>query len=162
MPLKTEWLNTTEILEGKMWNKGVVRAMLPLKPGEDGILPCLFIASGSFASFGFPCLVETWPSSLSPCSQGILPIRVSSLCVQISPLYEDTQYMLDAQSCPTLCKPIDCRPPGSFVHGIHQARILEWMAIPCSRESSWSRDRTWISCIAGIIFTVWATKEAPC
>ena len=37
------------------------------------------------------------------------------------------------QSCPTLCDPMDCSPPGSSVHGIHQARILEWVAIPFSR-----------------------------
>ena len=41
-----------------------------------------------------------------------------------------------AQSCPTLCDPMDCSPPGSSVHGILQARILEWVAISFSRESS--------------------------
>ena len=40
------------------------------------------------------------------------------------------------QSCPTLCDPVDCSLPGSFVHGILQARILEWVAISSSRESS--------------------------
>ena len=40
------------------------------------------------------------------------------------------------QSCPTLCDPMDCSPPGSSVHGILQARILEWVAMPSSRESS--------------------------
>ena len=47
-----------------------------------------------------------------------------------------------AQSCPTLCDPTDCSPPGSSVHGILQARILEWVAISFSRGSSWLRDRT--------------------
>ena len=42
--------------------------------------------------------------------------------------------------CPTLCKPMDCSPPGSSVHGILQARILEWVAIPFSRGSSQPRD----------------------
>jgi len=41
-----------------------------------------------------------------------------------------------AQSCPTLCDPVDCSPPGSSVRGILQARILEWVAIPSSRGSS--------------------------
>ena len=50
--------------------------------------------------------------------------------------------MLVAQLCPTLCDPMDCSPPGSSVHGILQARILEWIAIPFSRGSSWSRDQT--------------------
>ena len=53
------------------------------------------------------------------------------------------------QSCPTLCGPVDCSPPGSSIHGIFQARVLEWVAISFSRESSWPRDRTYVSCIAG-------------
>ena len=49
------------------------------------------------------------------------------------------------QSCPTLCNPMDCSPPGSSVHGILQARVLEWVAMPFSRGSSWPGDQTWIS-----------------
>ena len=52
-------------------------------------------------------------------------------------------------SCPTLCDPMDCSPPGSFVHGILQARILEWIAISFSRGSSWPKDWTQVSHIAG-------------
>ena len=66
-----------------------------------------------------------------------------------------------AQSCPTLCDPMDGSLPGSAVHGIFQARILEWAAISFSRGSSQSRDRTRVSCIADRCFTVWATREAP-
>ena len=66
-----------------------------------------------------------------------------------------------AQSCLTLCHPMDCSLPGSSVHGIFQARILEWLAISFSRESSWPRDRTWVSRIAGRRFNLWATREAP-
>ena len=65
-----------------------------------------------------------------------------------------------AQSCPTLCDPVDGSPPGSFVYGILQARILEWVAISFSRGSSWPRDRTPVSRIAGRHFTVWANREA--
>ena len=50
--------------------------------------------------------------------------------------------------------------PCSFVHGILQARILEWVAIPFSRGSSWSRDWTWVFWIVGRFFTVWVTREA--
>ena len=57
-----------------------------------------------------------------------------------------------AQSCPTLYDPMDCNPPGSFVHGISQARILEWVAIPFSRGSSQPRDQTQVSCIADGFF----------
>ena len=62
-------------------------------------------------------------------------------------------------SCPTLCDPMDWSPPGSSVHGILQARLLEWVAIPFCRGSSWPRDRTWDSCTAGRFFTHWATRE---
>ena len=51
-------------------------------------------------------------------------------------------------------------PPGSSVHGILQVRIPEWVAIPFSKGSFWPRDWTWVSCIAGGFFTVWATREA--
>ena len=51
--------------------------------------------------------------------------------------------------------PMDCSPPGSSVHGILQARILEWVAIPFSRVSSWPRGQTQVSCISGRFFTVW-------
>ena len=52
-----------------------------------------------------------------------------------------------------------CSPPGSSVHGILQARIVEWITIPFSRGFSWPRDWTWVSCIAGRFFTLWATRE---
>ena len=61
--------------------------------------------------------------------------------------------MLVTQSCPTLCGPMDCSPPGSSVHRILQARIVEWVAIPSSRGSSWPRNQTWVSCTAGRFFT---------
>ena len=54
-----------------------------------------------------------------------------------------------SQSCLTLCNPIDCSPPDSSVHGILQARILQWVAISFSRGSSRPRDRTRVSHIAG-------------
>ena len=54
-----------------------------------------------------------------------------------------------ARSCPTLCDPMDYSPPGSSIHGILQARILEWVAISFSRGSSWPRDWAQVSCIAG-------------
>ena len=60
-----------------------------------------------------------------------------------------------AQSCPTLCDPVDYT-----VHGILQARILEWVDFPFSRGSSQPKDQTQISRIAGGFFTSWATREA--
>ena len=65
------------------------------------------------------------------------------------------------QSCPTLCEPIDGGPPGSSVHGIFQARMLEWVAIYSSKGFSQPRDQTQVSCITGRFFSDWATREAP-
>ena len=67
---------------------------------------------------------------------------------------------LVAQLCLTLCDPMDCSPPGSFVHGILQAWILEWDAISSSRGFSPPRDGAQVSYIAGGFFTVWAIREA--
>ena len=69
--------------------------------------------------------------------------------------------VLVAQSCPTLCDPIDCSPPGSSVHGIFQARILEWVAISFSRGSSWPRDWTWVSHISGRFFYCLSHRGSP-
>ena len=68
--------------------------------------------------------------------------------------------MLSHFSRVRLCDPMDCSPPGSLVHGIFQAWILEWVAVSFSRGSSWPRDQTWVSCAIGRHFTVWATREA--
>ena len=59
-----------------------------------------------------------------------------------------------------LCDPMDCNLPGFSVHGIFQARVLEWVAISFCRGSSWPRDQTQVSCIAGRRFTLWAIREA--
>ena len=64
-----------------------------------------------------------------------------------------------AQSCLTFCNPMNSSLPGFFVHGMFQARILEWVAIPFSRKSSRPRDQTRVSHIAGRHFTLWATRE---
>ena len=68
--------------------------------------------------------------------------------------------VLVAQSCLTLCNPMDHSLPGPSVHGILQARMLEWVAISFSRRSSWPRDRTWVSYIAGKFLTIWATGKS--
>ena len=62
--------------------------------------------------------------------------------------------------CPALCNFMDGSPPGSSVHGIFQARILEWVAISFSRGSSWPRDRTCISYIGRQILSHWAARES--
>ena len=76
------------------------------------------------------------------CNVGVLQVKV-----------------LAAQSCPTLFDPLNYSPPGSSVPEILQARILEWVAIPFFRGSSWPGDQNQVSCIAGGFFTTWATRE---
>ena len=71
-------------------------------------------------------------------------------------LKEAVLLCLVTQSCLTLCDPMDCSPPGFSVHGILQARMLEWVAMPSSRGSSQPRDRTQVSYISGRFFTIWA------
>ena len=78
---------------------------------------------------------------------------------QASPLWRQMKWNEVAQSCPTLCEPMDRSPPGSSVHGIFQARILGWVAISFSRGSSRLRDRTQVSLIAGRHFNLWATSR---
>ena len=73
------------------------------------------------------------------------------------PIYKIGQVKVKAaQSCPTRCDPME----NYTVHGILQARILEWVAFPFSRGSSQPRDQTQVSCIAGGFFISWATREA--
>ena len=67
--------------------------------------------------------------------------------------------VLVAQSCLTLCDPVDCGLPGPSVHGILQARVLEWIAIPLSRGSFLPRYRTLVSFIADRFFSIWATGK---
>ena len=80
-------------------------------------------------------------------------MKVKVLLTQ-SCLYESSLH-----SVITFCNPMDCSPPSSSVHGI-QARILEWVAMPFFRWSSWPRGWTQVSCIKGRFFITWATWEA--
>ena len=83
--------------------------------------------------------------------------------LHICPNSQKVQYqewVLVTQSCPTLQDTMDCNPPGSSVHAILQARILDWVAILFSRESSQPREWTQVSLIADRFFTVWVTREA--
>ena len=66
--------------------------------------------------------------------------------------------VLVSHSCLTLRPHGLYSPPGSSVHGILQARIVEWVAMPFCREYCWPRDQTQVSCIAGRFFTIWATR----
>ena len=70
-------------------------------------------------------------------------------------------FLIDAQSCPTLCNPLDCNSPGSYLLGIFQARILEWVAISSSKGSSQLRDRTCIFSICRWILYQLSHLQSP-
>ena len=97
----------------------------------------------------------SYPYSISKRFPGHWPTGESfrELFLQVS------EWVKVSQSCLTLCDPMDCSLPGSSVHGILQARILEWVAMPSCRGSPWSRDPTQFSCIGRRILYDWATRE---
>ena len=99
--------------------------------------------------------VFTWPSSWCVCLHGVL-ISDEDMLKALLLWYESERV---TQSCPTPCDP--CSPPGSSVHGVSQARMLQWVAVLFSRGSSWPRDWTWVSRITGRFFTIWATLIWP-
>ena len=96
-------------------------------------------------------------SSIHPSIHPLKTYYVISIVKKTSS-YFPKSYMKDkvkvTQSCLTLCDPVDCSPPGSSVHGILQARILEWVAYHFSRGSSQHRDQTQVSHIAGEFFII--------
>ena len=103
---------------------------------------------------GFWCSTEVslWKMILQSLLGSCLPRSAPLLvCVHVCSV---------ALSCPTLCDPMDYSPPGSSVHGIFQARTLEWIAVSFSRGSSSPRNRTGVSCIAGGFFIAEPTREA--
>ena len=103
-----------------------------------------------------PCLAFYTPATprhLQLCSR-------CYFCLEFVTLYMHAKSL---QSCPTLCDPMHCSQPDSSVHGILQARILEWVAVPSCRGSSWPRDWTcvsYISCIGRQVLHTSATWEA--
>ena len=123
----------------------------------DHLLGCAFCIMGKEL-----LLIEFLFWKLISRSMFILVLLLGNF-VKISQIYQKNWKVkaLVSQSCLTTYNPIDCSPPGSSVHGILQARILQWFAMPFSRGSSWSRNCIWVSCIAGRFFTTWATSKAP-
>ena len=129
--------------------------LLPARPFPaltSGCLYCSLIASWRW---------RVWDCITHTC---FFPILGPSFLWFLSPQRGCVPYLAIlsevAQLCPTLCDPVDYSLPGSSIHVIFQARVLEWVAISFSRGSSLPRDRTWVSHIAGRRFTVWATREA--
>ena len=102
---------------------------------------------GVLQSMGSQRVGHDWVTELNSPWEILLVMWVQVLC-------------LVAQLYPTLWDSMDCSPPGSSVHGILQARILEWVAIPSCRGYSQPRDWTQVSHIADRFLTVWGTREA--
>ena len=111
----------------------------------------------SLCSF-LPRCFDAFTSPFCPCKH-------LSLCVVLSLQYFVlfcSEWKSEVtQSCLSLCNPMDYSLPGSSLHGILQARVLEWVAISSSRGSSQPRDQTRVSLIPGRCFNLWATREAP-
>ena len=110
-----------------------------------------------------PLIAVSWTSCLNSLSFSLFTYAIAISRITNASRHKVivSEEVLVAQSCPTLCDPMDCSPPGSSVHEIFQARILEWVAISFCRGFSQLRDRTQVSCTAGRFFTHWATREAP-
>ena len=86
------------------------------------------------------------------CSCGPSSVLMLGTCVRAQTL----------QSCPTLCDPMDFSPPGASIHGILQASILEWVAVPSFGGSSWPRDWVLVSCIASRFFSAAPPGKPQC
>ena len=133
---------------------------------------CLFATPGSSVHGILQARVLEWVAI--PSSRGSSPPRDGThiSCISMCILYHwatraahlllQLALSLAAQLCPALCDPVDCSPPGSSVHGILQARILEWVTTLSFRGSFQPSDWTQVSGITGRIFTLWATSVACC
>ena len=116
-------------------------------------------------AFTFPSLVALIRNCTIPQLSGLLlaqsttGLSFEGMMPCLTNLYVRCLACSVTQSCLTLCDPTDCSPPGSSVHGILQARILERIAILVSRGFSRTGDQTRVSCIAGRFFPVGATGK---
>ena len=110
------------------------------------------------------------PQGFRGCPRPTLPVLywrsrkaqlTAHLFILMKPCEKSEVKVLVARLCLAFWDPMGRSPPGSSVHGILQARTLEWVAMPSSRGSSQLKDRTWDFCIAGGLFTIYTTREAP-
>ena len=129
---------------------------------HDGLITCSSSASSPQKDLNI--LIITLQKNWSVTNYNAIQLSICNTREKIeTPTYcawEMKVRALVTQACPTLWDPMDCSPPGSSVHWIVQARILEWVAIPFSGGSFRPRDRTEVSRTAGRFFTFWATGEA--
>ena len=173
----TAMCNSCGYLVAKSWPTilrphGTVAHQAPLWvfPGENTGVGCHSFSRGSSPPRDWILCLLHWQVGSLPLSHQRSPVwqRWLLTCVSAwsAPAMTLGPYKAGVFVCvcgkplqlyPTLCDPMDCSLPGSSVHGILQARILEWVAMPSpSRRSSWHRDQTYVfcgSCIAGRFFS---------
>ena len=124
-----------------------------------GLVPCCFPQPPFLFFLTHGTLVNCLPTFLSfPSGFPFFNIEISlpgtfALFHMCPDSVQKAVHAKSLELCPTLCDPMECSPPGSSIHGILQARILEWVAVPSSRGSSRCRDQTHIPCISGGFFT---------
>ena len=127
-------------------------------PGQNTGVGSIALLQGNFPTFGLNPGLPHCRQILYQLSYQGSPVHIVRPEIlplsSIPPFLSHCTYSEVAQSCLTLCNPVDCSLPCSSVHGIFQARVLEWVAISFSRGSSQTRDQTWVSCIVGRHFTI--------
>ena len=146
-------------------------------PGKDTGVGCHFLLQGNLPKLEInlaiiwsvtqiqQLVLEQWLHSCSGhCKWGSWRLHQKGIwweaLMEILDVYAYMKVISISCSVVSDFDPMDCSPPGSSVHGILQARILEWVAIPFSRGSSWPRDWTCVSCIAGRFFTIWPPRKS--
>ena len=108
---------------------------------------CFFCSTAIIKSFQTPMVWITNPKKVG----FIFVLLIYSIIWKNSPvLVQLINMCVPAQSCLTLCNPMNCGPPASSIHGILQSKVLEWVAISSSRGSSWPRAWTQVSYISFI------------
>ena len=169
-PNRSNWVSGTAFFN--FVRKGFFLAVLDLRfcawafssCGEPGLLSPY--GAPAFPCRGFSVVLVHRVSHLTACGTFPDRDRTRVTCIGRRTLIHYVVFCC-AQSlplCPTLCNPMDCSPPGSPVHGIVQARIQEWVAMPSSKESSQLKGGTrvsCISCIAGKFFTMKHPGKRP-
>ena len=146
-----------------LWPHGLqpTRLLCPWDfPGENTGVGCHFLLQGIFPiqesnPHLLHCRQILYHWATSKALTQVILYKYKYICIYI---YTHI-HMEVAQSCPTLGDPMNCSLPGSSIHGIFQARILESVAIAFSKRSSRPREWTQVSRVVGRRFTVWAARE---